>query len=85
MAFSRECVREIAKEPFLEAASSIGKIATRIGQDPYVRPVRENREEENAGSLFLEIYQSFCNPVFMSLVRVGQVNLLHLSFSKVKP
>ena len=70
---SRECVGEIANQQGPDAASSIGEFATNIGMEPPVRSRLENREEEEEGSVCLEVVDSFRNPIFVPLDRVEQV------------
>ena len=64
---------KIAIEQGQHAASSIGEFATKIGMEPPVRQRLENREEEEEGSICLEVVNSFCNPIFVPLLRVEQV------------
>ena len=70
---SRECVREIAKEQDLDASSSIGEFATKIGLDSLKRPWLENREVQEEGSICLEVINTFHDPIFVPLVRSEQV------------
>ena len=70
---SRECVSDLANERGLDISSSIRDFATNIGRESQARPRLENREAPEEGSIFLEVVNTFHNPIFLTLVRAEQV------------
>ena len=70
---SRECVIELANERGLDIPSSIKDFAINIGMESHVRPRLENREAPEESSIWLEVVNTFHNPVFLTLVGAEQV------------